>query len=65
MATLVTSIGGFIVIYAGGYMHGHPLLGRFFLYLLSFMGAMLGLVLSNNLLLLFVFWELTSITSYL
>ena len=65
MATLVTGIGGFIVIYAGGYMHGHPQLGRFFLYLLAFMGAMLGLVLSDNLILLFVFWELTSITSYL
>lgn len=46
-------------------MHGHPQLGRFFLYLLSFMGAMLGLVISDNLILLFVFWELTSITSYL
>lgn len=65
MALLVTGIGGFIVIYAGGYMHGHPQLGRFFLYLLWFMGAMLGLVLSDNLILLFVFWELTSITSYL
>ena len=65
MAALVTGIGGFIVIYAGGYMHGHPQLGRFFLYLLSFMGSMLGLVLSDNLILMFVFWELTSITSYL
>lgn len=65
MALLVTGIGGFIVIYAGGYMHGHPQLGRFYLYLLSFMGAMLGLVLSDNLVLLFIFWELTSITSYL
>ncbi|MEM8867329.1 MAG: putative monovalent cation/H+ antiporter subunit A [Verrucomicrobiota bacterium] len=65
MSLLVTGIGAFIVIYAGGYMHGHPQLGRFFLYLLSFMGAMLGLVLSDNLILLFVFWELTSITSYL
>jgi len=65
MALLVTGIGGFIVIYAGGYMHGHPRLGRFYLYLLSFMGAMLGLVLSNNIFVLFVFWELTSITSYL
>ncbi|WOO39880.1 putative monovalent cation/H+ antiporter subunit A [Rubellicoccus peritrichatus] len=65
MALLVTGVGTLIVIYAGGYMHGHPQLGRFFLYLLSFMGAMLGLVLSDNLLLLFVFWELTSITSYL
>lgn len=65
MACLITGIGALIVIYAGGYMHGHPLLGRFYLYLLSFMGAMLGLVLSDNLILLFVFWELTSITSYL
>lgn len=65
MSLLVTGIGGFIIIYAGGYMHGHPLLGRFFLYLLSFMAAMLGLVLSDNLILMFVFWELTSITSYL
>jgi multicomponent Na+:H+ antiporter subunit A len=65
MALLVTGIGGLIVIYAQGYMHGHPRLGRFYLYLLSFMGAMVGLVLSDNLILLFVFWELTSITSYL
>lgn len=65
MGLLVTGIGGLIVIYAGGYMHGHPRLGRFYLYLLSFMAAMLGLVLSDNLIVLFVFWELTSITSYL
>ena len=65
MAVLITGIGGFIILYAQGYMHGHPQLGRFFLYLLSFMGAMLGLVLSDNLILLFIFWELTSITSYL
>lgn len=65
MAILVTGIGGFIVLYAGGYMHGDKYLGRFYLYLLSFMLAMLGLVLSDNLLLMFVFWELTSITSYL
>jgi len=65
MGLLVTGIGGLIVIYASGYMHGHPLLGRFYLYLLSFMGAMLGLVLSDNLIVLFIFWELTSITSYL
>lgn len=65
MATLVTGIGGFIVIYTQGYMHGHPQLGRFYFYLLAFMGSMVGLVLSDNLILLFVFWELTSITSYL
>jgi multicomponent Na+:H+ antiporter subunit A len=65
MALLVTGIGGFIVIYTGGYMQGHPLLGRFFMYLLAFMGSMVGLVLSDDLILMFVFWELTSITSYL
>ena len=65
MAILVTGIGGLIVIYAKGYLHGHPQLGRFYLYLLLFMGAMVGLVISDNLILLFVFWELTSITSYL
>lgn len=65
MALLVSGIGGFIVIYTSAYMHGHPQLGRFYLYLLSFMGAMLGLVLSDNIILMFVFWELTSITSYL
>ncbi len=65
MAILITGIGGFIVLYAQGYMHGHPLLGRFYLYLMAFMSAMLGLVLADNLILLFIFWELTSITSYL
>lgn len=65
MSLLITGIGSIIFVYAGGYMHGHPQLGRFYCYLAGFMGAMLGLVLSDNLLLLFVFWELTSITSYL
>lgn len=65
MGLLITGIGTLIVIYAGGYLHGHPQLGRFYLYLLSFMAAMLGLVLSENLIVLFIFWELTSVTSYL
>jgi multicomponent Na+:H+ antiporter subunit A len=65
MGLLVTGIGGLIVIYAAGYMRGHARLGRFYLYLLSFMGAMLGLVLSDNLIVMFVFWELTGVTSYL
>ncbi len=65
MGLLVTGIGGFIVIYSGGYLKGHPQLGRFYLYLLLFMGAMVGLVLSDDMVLLFIFWELTSITSYL
>jgi len=65
MGLLVTGIGTLIVIYAGGYLKGHPQLGRFYLYLLAFMGSMVGLVLSDHLILMFVFWELTSITSYL
>ncbi|MHC4223061.1 MAG: hydrogen gas-evolving membrane-bound hydrogenase subunit E, partial [Planctomycetota bacterium] len=47
------------------YLKGDPRLGRFYSYLLSFMAAMLGLVLADDLILLFVFWELTSISSYL
>lgn len=64
-ALLVLGIGTLIVIYAGGYMVGDKQIGRFFLYLFLFMGAMLGLVLADNIITLFVFWELTSISSYL
>ncbi len=62
---IISGVGTFIAWYAAGYLHGDPGLGRFTLYLFSFMGAMLGLVCSDNLILLFIFWELTSITSYL
>lgn len=64
-ALLVTGIGTLVVVYAGGYMAGHDELGRFFGTLLLFMGSMLGLVVSDNLILFFVFFELTSLTSYL
>ena len=63
-ALLISFIGIFIVVYAGGYLRGDPNLGRFYLTLLAFMAAMLGLVLSDNLITLFVFWELTSLTSF-
>ncbi|MCD7059418.1 putative monovalent cation/H+ antiporter subunit A [Pelagibacterium xiamenense] len=62
---LISGIGTFIVIYSGGYLAGHPHQGRFFSYMLMFMGSMLGLVLADNIFTLFVFWELTSITSFL
>jgi len=65
MGLLVTGIGVLVAIYSAGYMKGHPQYGRFGLFLLLFMGSMVGVVLSNHLILLFVFWELTSITSYL
>ncbi len=62
---LISGIGALVLVYAGGYLKGHPQIGRFYSYMLVFMGAMLGLVISDNFLLLFVFWELTSISSYL
>lgn len=64
-ALLITGIGALIVLYSGSYLDGHSHLGRFYAYLLTFMMAMLGLVLADDLIALFVFWELTSIASYL
>lgn len=64
-AMLISGIGALILIYAGGYMAGSPHLGRMQAFLLLFMGSMLGVVLAGNLITLFVFWELTSVTSYL
>jgi multicomponent Na+:H+ antiporter subunit A len=62
---LISVIGTFVVWYAAGYLHGKKDLGRFYLYLLGFMGSMLGVVASDHLVALFIFWELTSISSYL
>lgn len=64
-ALLISGIGTLIVMYSGAYLHDHPQLGRFYAYLLIFMMVMLGLVLADNLIVMFVFWELTSIASYL
>jgi NADH:ubiquinone oxidoreductase subunit 5 (subunit L)/multisubunit Na+/H+ antiporter MnhA subunit len=64
-ALLITGIGGFIFLYASEYMRGYPQVGRFTTFLVGFMLSMLGLVLSDNLIGLFIFWELTTITSFL
>lgn len=61
---LITGIGSIIFIYASSYLKGHIYQDRFLAYLCLFMSAMLGVVLSDNILLLFVFWELTSISSF-
>jgi multicomponent Na+:H+ antiporter subunit A len=61
---LITGIGSLIFIYASYYLKGHQYLDRFYGYLCLFMSAMLGVVLSDNILLLFIFWELTSISSF-
>ncbi|MBD3418456.1 hypothetical protein GF412_05770, partial [Candidatus Micrarchaeota archaeon] len=64
-ALLISFIGALVLIYAGGYMHGDDRAGRLMALLLIFMGAMIGLVLADDLISLFVFWELTSISSFL
>ncbi len=64
-ALLISGIGTLIVLYSGGYLKGYPDQGRFFSFILMFMGSMQGLVVSDSFLMLFVFWELTSITSFL
>lgn len=64
-ALLILGIGLLIVLYARYYLgEGNPL-GRFYAFLLFFTGSMLGIVLAENLLLLLVFWELTSLSSFL
>ena len=64
-ALLVSGIGALVFIYAGAYFGDDPLVGRFYAYILIFMASMLGLVLADNLIALFIFWELTSFSSYL
>ncbi len=64
-ALLISGIGTLIMLYGGGYLHGHHHLGRFYLFILMFMASMLGVVLADNLITFFIFFELTSLTSYL
>ena len=64
-AGLVLGIGVLVVMYARYYLSAQDSAPRFFAYLLLFMGSMLGMVLAGNLLLMVVFWELTSISSFL
>lgn len=64
-ALLIAGIGALVVLYAGYYLAAEDPPARFFLFLLLFMGAMLGVVLADNLILLVVFWELTSLSSFL
>jgi multicomponent K+:H+ antiporter subunit A len=64
-AMLVTGIGALVVLYARYYMSPEDPVARFYSAFLAFMGAMLGVVLSGNLVQLVVFWELTSLFSFL
>jgi multicomponent K+:H+ antiporter subunit A len=62
---LITGIGLLIILYAHSYLGKDDPAGKFFSTMMLFMAAMLGIVLSDNLLLLVVFWELTSLSSFL
>ncbi len=64
-ALIVGGIGLLVMFYAASYLGRGERAGRFYSYLLLFGGAMLGLVLTDNLIALFAFWEITSITSFL
>ncbi len=64
-AGMILGIGLLIIVYARFYLSKADPMGRFFTYLLLFQGAMLGIVLSDNILLLLIFWELTSLSSFL
>ncbi len=64
-ALLILGIGLLIIAYARQYLSRADHMGEFFTYLLLFQGAMVGIVLSDNILLLLIFWELTSLSSFL
>ncbi len=64
MAMLIAGIGTLVILYGGEYLHGDPHIDRFYLWVIIFMASMLGVVTSSNALMLFVFWELTSISSF-
>ena len=64
-AAMILGIGLLVILYAYYYLSRQDSLGRLYAYLLLFMGAMLGVVLSENLIQLLIFWELTSLSSFL
>jgi len=64
-AGLILGIGLLVILYARYYLSERDSLGRLYAYLLLFMGSMLGVVLSENLIQLLIFWELTSLSSFL
>ncbi|MFQ6122313.1 MAG: NADH-quinone oxidoreductase subunit L [Dehalococcoidales bacterium] len=65
MLVVVSVVSLMIQIYSQGYMHGDPGYHRYYAWMSLFTASMLGLVLANNLIFLFVFWELVGLCSYL
>ena len=64
-ATVISFIGIMVMLYAGSYFGAHEKIASFYAYILFFMASMLGMVLSDNIISLFVFWELTGLSSFL
>jgi multicomponent K+:H+ antiporter subunit A len=62
---LIMGIGLLILLYAHFYLEAHEAFGRFYAYLILFMASMVGIAMSDNLILLWLFWELTSLSSFL
>ncbi|MFC7688031.1 Na+/H+ antiporter subunit A [Ureibacillus sp. GCM10028918] len=62
---LITGVGSLVILYSIFYLSMKESLHHFYCYLLLFMGAMLGVVFSDNLMILYAFWELTSVSSFL
>ena len=62
---MILGVGLLVTLYARFYLSGDDPMGQFFTFLLLFQGAMLGIVLSDNILLMLIFWELTSLSSFL
>jgi len=65
MLMVVTSVSFLVQVYSQGYMHGDPGYSRYYAFMSLFSGSMLGLVLAENLVMLYVFWELVGLCSYL
>ncbi len=65
MLLMITGVGSAVFVYAGGYLAGHPQQHRLYVLLALFMVAMIGCVTADNLFVLFLFWEMTSLTSFM
>ncbi len=65
MLVVVTTVGSCVQIYSLGYMKDDPRFSRYYAYLSLFLFSMLGLVVANNFFMIFIFWELVGLTSYL
>ncbi|MBA4386073.1 MAG: NADH-quinone oxidoreductase subunit L, partial [Anaerolinea sp.] len=64
LSVIATVIGSLAVIFSTSYMKGESQIGRYYAFVLFFIGAMVGLVLTSNIMLMFLFWEITALCSY-